>query len=71
MIDRPQCIARSDEEGEMDRRNQPLDSGRPELGPGTKRLMETKVPPTEIPNKMKYVLDNGLRRSLGNYKTPE
>ena len=55
----------------MSRPNQPQNAGESKLGPGTRRLLETKVPPTTIPNRMKYVLDTGLRESLGNYKTPE
>ena len=55
----------------MSRPSQLQNAGESKLGPGTRRLLETKVPPTTIPNRMKYVLDTGLRESLGNYKTPE
>ena len=56
----------------MDRPNQSQNAEEAEVGPGTKRMMETKAPPTKIPNRMKFVLDNGLRKSLENYyKTSE
>ena len=52
----------------MDRPNQPQSAEEAEVGPGTKRMMETKAPPTKIPNRMKFVRSNKLRKSLGNYK---
>ena len=55
----------------MARPNQPQNAGASGSSAGSDPLSETTTQPAPIPNKMKFVLSNKLRKSLGNYKTRE
>ena len=50
--------------------NKPQNAGESGSSAGPSPLSESKKQPAPIENKMKFVLKTGLRRSLGNYKTP-
>lgn len=52
----------------MDRSDQPKNAGASKRSPNSGRLEESKTSPAKIPNKMKFVRSNKLRKSLGNYK---
>ena len=54
----------------MTRPNQPQNAGTAGSSSDSSPLSESETPPAPIPNKMKFVLSNKLRKSLGNYKTP-
>ena len=52
--------------------NRPQDAGTSESSANTDPLLESTTQPGKIQNRMKFVLDNGLRKSLENYyKTSE
>ena len=56
----------------MTRPNQPQNAGVSGSSADPSPLSESKKQPAPIENKMKFVLDNGLRKSLENYyKTSE
>ena len=56
----------------MTRPNQPQNAGTAGSSSDSSPLSESETQPAPIENKMKFVLDNGLRKSLESYyKTSE
>ena len=52
--------------------NKPQNAGESGSSANTDPLLESTTQPGKIKNRMKFVLDNGLRKSLENYyKTSE
>ena len=51
--------------------NKPQNAGASGSSADPSPLSESKDQPAPIENKMKFVLKTGLRKSLGNYKTPK
>ena len=52
----------------MTRPNQPQNAGTAGSSSDSSPLSESETQPAPIPNKMKFVRSNKLRKSLGNYK---